>query len=156
LKIFTLDIERCTGCRLCELACSFKKHGVFNRELSDIRVETREEIALNVPIRCMQCDDAPCVNACFSQALYKDEKTGAVLLESDRCILCKACVIACPFGCISLIDNDGALRISLCDLCSGQPECIGMCRSGAIAYEDEKNINRKKRELTFSKVAYLK
>lgn len=125
---------------------------MFNRELSDIRVEAREDLALNVPIRCMQCDEAPCVKACVAQALYKDEKTGAVLLESDRCFLCKACVIACPFGCISLRSRYGALQISLCDLCSGQPECIGMCRSGAISYEDEKNINRKKRELTFSRM----
>jgi carbon-monoxide dehydrogenase iron sulfur subunit len=152
MKIFTLDPERCTGCRLCELACSFKKHRVFNRELSDIRVETREELALNVPIKCMQCDDPPCVKACFAQALYKDEKTGAVLLASDRCILCKACIVACPFGCISLVSRNGALQISLCDLCSGQPECIGMCRSGAISYEDEKNINKKKMGITFSKL----
>ena len=156
MKVFTLDIERCTGCRLCELACSFKKHGVFNRELSDIRVETREELALNVPIRCMQCDDPPCVHACVARALHKEEKTGAVLLERDRCILCKACIAACPFGCISLIESDGALRISLCDLCSGHPECVGLCRSGAIAYEDGKKINRKKRALTFARVAYLK
>jgi Fe-S-cluster-containing hydrogenase component 2 len=129
---------------------------VFNRELSDIRVEAREELALNVPIRCMQCDDPPCVKACVAQALYKDEKTGAVLLERDRCFLCKACIIACPFGCISLIRTEGTFRISLCDLCSGQPECIGLCRSGAISYEDEKNINRKKRQITFSRVAYLR
>lgn len=129
---------------------------MFNRELSDIRVEAREELALNVPIRCMQCDDPPCVKACVAQALYKDEKTGAVLLERDRCFLCKACIIACPFGCISLIRTEGTFRISLCDLCSGQPECIGLCRSGAISYEDEKNINRKKRQITFSRVAYLR
>jgi Fe-S-cluster-containing hydrogenase component 2 len=156
MKIFTFDPERCTGCRLCELVCSFKKHRVFSRQLSDIKVETREDLALNVPMKCMQCDDPPCIRACCTRALSQEEKTGAILIESDRCILCKACIVACPFGSISLIGGSDTLRISVCDLCSGQPECIDMCRSGAISYVDETDINRKKRELTFLRVVNLK
>ena len=152
MKIFMMDPEKCTGCRLCELSCSFAKHNVFNRELSNIRIEADEDMALNVPIKCMQCDSSPCIRACVTRALHKDENTGAVLLDADRCILCKACVIACPFGCVSLISPGSALQISICDLCSGRPACAGVCYSGAISYVDEKNVNRKKRESTFRKV----
>jgi Fe-S-cluster-containing hydrogenase component 2 len=156
MKVFTLNVQKCTGCRLCELACSFKKHTAFNRELSDIRVESREDLALHVPIRCMQCEDPPCARACLPRALYKDETTGAVLLDGERCILCKACIIACPFGAISLSSKSGALHISLCDLCGGRPECVTLCQSGAISYVDEKSVNRRKRESTFSLVTHPK
>ncbi len=156
MKVFMLDPERCTGCHLCELTCSFNKHKVFNRELSNIRIEKNEDMALNVPIKCMQCEGSPCIYACVTGALYKDEDTGAVLLDNDKCILCKACIIACPFGCISLISKWNGLQISLCDLCSGDPECVKVCRERSIYYIDEKKINREKRENTFSKVISLK
>ncbi|MEW5815492.1 MAG: 4Fe-4S dicluster domain-containing protein [Spirochaetota bacterium] len=156
MKVFMLDPAKCTGCNLCELTCSFNKHKIFNRNFSNIRIERNEALALNVPVKCMQCDDSPCINACVAGALYKDENTGAVLLDDNRCILCKACIIACPFGCISLITKAKIFKISLCDLCSGEPECIKVCRDKAIYYIDERKINRSKRESTFYKVLHLK
>jgi len=152
VKIFMINPEKCTGCHLCELACSFNKHKVFNRELSNIRIETKEDIALHVPVKCMQCEDSPCINACVTGALYKDEETGAVLLDKNKCIGCKAGVIACPFGAISLITKDRNSQISICDLCDGDPECVKVCREKAITYVDEKKINRRKRENTFDKI----
>ncbi|MBA1336557.1 MAG: hypothetical protein HPY66_2992 [Firmicutes bacterium] len=152
MKLFMVNPEKCTGCHLCELACSFNKHGVFNRELSNIRVENDEDRALNVPVKCMQCDDAPCIASCVTRALFKDLETGAVLWDKDRCIRCKACVIACPFGCVSLVRKERSTNISICDLCSGQPKCIEVCREKAIDYVDENRINNKKREKTFYKV----
>ncbi len=152
MKVFMIDPNKCSGCHLCELACSFNKHSVFNRELSNIRIQTKEDILLHVPVKCMQCEESPCINACVAQALYKDESTGAILCDQNKCIGCKACVIACPFGCISVMRTAYKAEISLCDLCEGDPECVKACRQKALSYVDESKINREKRERTFTKV----
>ncbi len=156
MKLFTIDPQKCTGCHQCELACSFNKHKIFDRQLSNIRVESIEELALSVPVKCMQCDDAPCIASCVAGALYKDTGTGAVLWDGDKCIGCKACVIACPFGCVSVIKKDRNIQIAICDLCSGDPECVKVCREKAIAYVDESRVNKKKREKTFQKIVNQK
>ncbi len=145
MKVFMVDPEKCTGCRLCELACSFARYKAFNRELSAIRVESYEDRALNVPVACLQCREAPCVRACVTGALGRDLGTNAILVDADRCILCKACAAACPFGCVSLIRWKDAPRIGICDLCAGEPRCVEACRSQAITFVDEGKINRKKR-----------
>lgn len=145
MRFFMIDPEKCTGCHQCELACSFNKHRVFNRELSNIRVESEEDLALNIPVKCMQCEDAPCIVSCVARALYKDPDTGAVLWDENKCIRCKACIIACPFGCISVMKKNREVQISICDLCSGDPECVKVCREKALSYVDENKINKKKR-----------
>ena len=155
MKVFMLDPGKCSGCRLCEMTCSFTKHKVFNRELSNIRIESNEDISFHVPIKCMQCEDSPCIKACFSRALHRDGETGAVLWDRDRCILCKACIVACPFGCVSLFSDGNTQQIGICDLCHGQPECVSVCRSGAISYKEGRNVNRAKRRDAFSRVAHL-
>ncbi len=152
MKVFVMDPGKCTGCRLCELACSFHREGSFNREASAIRVESNEDLALNVPISCMQCGKAPCIRACVAGALSRDNATNAVLVDPDRCILCKACMIACPFGCVTLALRGGSPRIVLCDLCSGDPQCVSVCRVQAISFVDRSKVNRKKRMETWARV----
>ncbi len=149
MKIFITEPRKCTGCRLCELACSFSKHGAFGAALSNIRVESLEEAAAHVPVKCLQCEGAPCLTACVTGALYKDAATGAVLLDRERCIGCRACLMACPFGCVSLAEGGDGLEISICDLCAGDPECVKVCREGALSYVEEGDVNRKKRENLF-------
>jgi carbon-monoxide dehydrogenase iron sulfur subunit len=152
MKVFLMDPEKCTGCRLCELSCSLTRYGAFNRELSAIRVESNEDLSLHVPVSCMQCREAPCIRACVAGALRRDSGTGAVLVDADRCILCKACAVACPFGCVSLVRWKDDPRIGICDLCSGEPQCVSVCRSQAIAYVDEGKVNRKKRMEDYERV----
>jgi Fe-S-cluster-containing hydrogenase component 2 len=152
MKVYMIDFNKCSVCHLCELACSYKHHNVFSPELSNIKVEAIEDIAFNVPIKCMQCEEAYCIKACVAGALYKDHKTGAVLIDIDRCIGCKACVMACPFGAVSLVKKINKLEISICDLCSGDPECVKVCRNGAISYEEESKANKQKRKNTLNRL----
>ena len=151
MKVFMMDPEKCTGCHLCELSCSFTRYRAFNRELSAIRVESNENLALNVPVACMQCREAPCIRSCVAGALGRDTNTNAILVDADRCILCKACAAACPFGCVSLVRWKDAPRIGICDLCSGEPQCVSVCRSQAITYVDEGKVNKKKRMEDFER-----
>jgi Fe-S-cluster-containing dehydrogenase component len=84
------------------------------------------------------------VAACPTEALYRSEVTGAVLLHADECIGCAACVDACPFGVATLHPETGLALI--CDLCGGDPACVKRCATGAIAYVDGEAGPRSKRE----------
>ena len=105
---------------------------------------------MNVPVKCMQCDDALVLPHVWG-ALYKDASP-VRCCGQDKCIGCKACVIACPFGCVSVIKKGRDTLISICDLCSGDPECVKVCREKAIAYVDELKINKNKRKRTCNKI----
>lgn len=141
------DSEFCTGCRACELACSFVKEGVFAPTKSRIRIVRIDEDGIDVPVGCEHCDNPICMLICPVKAIYQDKKTGAVLLNNDICIGCKQCLAICPFG---AIHYDSKKRLFYkCDLCNGDPECVKWCVTGAIKYlenfEDKLRDKRVKR-----------
>ncbi|MGQ4891342.1 MAG: 4Fe-4S dicluster domain-containing protein [Candidatus Njordarchaeia archaeon] len=126
-KIWILvDPLKCSGCRLCEIACSLKKEGIIWPEASRIRVFEYLPGA-NVPHLCVQCPDYPCVNACPTGALKVDEKTRAVLVIEEKCIQCGLCIEACP-GDVPRIPM-GKKSVVICDLCGGDPACVRACQS---------------------------
>lgn len=53
---------------------------------------------------------------------------------SETCIGCGVCADACPFGMVAFRGDDGPPLI--CDLCGGEPACVGRCATGAIVYRD--------------------
>lgn len=123
----------CTGCKACEIACSFAHEKKFNPRLARIRVTKMEEVGIDYPITCRQCRDAPCVASCPVNALtMSNEKT--ILVDEEKCIRCGMCAEACPFGAITLHPKDGLPLI--CDLCGGNPACVKRCAVKAITYKD--------------------
>lgn len=123
----------CTGCRTCELACSFT-HSVNGKPgKSRIYPISGGFKDLWVPVACLQCDDAACVKSCLVDAITRNPDTGAMNLDSDKCVRCMACVAACPFGC-SLHDSFHDLIVK-CDLCGGDPACALFCPTKALRYE---------------------
>jgi Fe-S-cluster-containing hydrogenase component 2 len=72
------------------------------------------------------------MNICLAEAIYVDDSTGAIMINYDKCIGCKMCSIACPFGAISV--DPLTMRVVKCDLCSGDPACVKFCLTGAIEY----------------------
>lgn len=132
-KILILDPLKCTGCRLCELACSYDFKKIFNPAISRIKVMPWFEKGISIPVYCQQCDIAPCIEVCPTGALFRNVELGAVMWDKDKCIGCKACVSACPFGAIFY---DPRERIIMkCDLCKGEPLCVEFCPTGALSYE---------------------
>ncbi|MBE3572286.1 MAG: 4Fe-4S dicluster domain-containing protein, partial [Moorella humiferrea] len=107
--------ERCVGCRICEQWCSWKHEGQVNPTKSRIRVHRVHGKYLNIPVTCMQCSKSPCIAACREGALSKDSATGAVIVDEEKCIGCRRCVRACPYGAVA-IDKDKRV-VLICDLC---------------------------------------
>lgn len=120
------DYLRCSGCRLCEIACSLSHEGRIWPEASRIRVFMLIP-GVEVPHLCAQCDDYPCVKSCSVEALSVDEETGAVLVDDGACTACGSCIEACP-GRIPHMHPTGDYVV-ICDLCRGEPKCVEACAS---------------------------
>ncbi|MGQ9631092.1 MAG: 4Fe-4S dicluster domain-containing protein [bacterium] len=131
-KILAINPDKCTNCKMCELACSMVKIGEFNPARSRIRVNAFPEDFAYIPLACFQCADAPCAKVCPAGALVGEP--GLVRFDPDACIGCKMCILACPFGVISFDVSKGI--IAKCDACDGDPECVRFCTPGAIEFKE--------------------
>jgi len=124
-----VDRSKCSGCRRCELECSFAHFGKYWPEFSRVKVSKDEASGIDAPHVCRQCGTAKCVEACPAGALVREPQTKAVLLLRDKCLQCMACASACPFGAVHR-DSEGYPLI--CDLCRGDPACVKACPTSAI------------------------
>lgn len=146
MKRIYVNEEYCIGCRLCEIHCqvqhspSKKIIKAFREENPKVmpRLLVEEEGPLSFAMQCRHCDDAPCVEACITGAMHRDEETGAVLCDEDRCVGCWMCVMVCPFGAIQR-NLLGSKAASKCDLCIGEdvPVCVAHCPNEALVFVEE-------------------
>lgn len=95
-----IDLKRCYGCNACTVICKQRNgtpKGVFWAKVYTAEVgeypHARREYK---PAMCMHCAEAPCVSACPTGASYKRED-GIVLVDQDKCIGCRYCIVACPY-----------------------------------------------------------
>ena len=100
-KSLNIDPGKCTGCLQCEMACSYEHTGTFNPSRSFIKVFTFHDEGRFAPYTCAQCDEAWCMRACPVDAISINLVTGAKEVSDDKCVGCKVCTIACPFGTIN-------------------------------------------------------
>ncbi len=96
-----IDLKRCIGCQSCTLACKGENGtppGVFWMRVLE-KEEGKYPLARKIflPIRCNHCTDPPCVPVCPTGASYKREEDNLVLINQDKCIGCRACLVACPY-----------------------------------------------------------
>ena len=96
-----IDLEKCTGCQACTTACQMENNRLPNENWQDVLFYVEGEYPSGkltwLPRPCMHCEDPSCVAVCSTGAAYKTED-GVVLVDWDRCIGCKYCMIACPYG----------------------------------------------------------
>jgi len=134
LKALVIDPGKCTGCKQCEMACSYENEGEFNVAKSRIRVFDFHEEGKMVPYTCTQCAEAWCQQACPVNAITTDPLSLVKVVHENLCVGCKVCTIACPFGTINYVQETG--KVQKCDLCGGEPACAEACPTGAITYVD--------------------
>ena len=138
-KILVIDSEKCTGCRKCELVCSVFHTGSYDPERSRIKVLKWEHVGYYLPVSCQNCDHASCAEVCPTRACKRDPDLGVTVIDRKRCIGCKSCVLACPFG-VPTFDRTEGISIK-CDYCGGDPQCVGACEAGAIRFIEPDEIS---------------
>jgi electron transport protein HydN len=146
--------RRCIGCRTCLISCVVAHQGksffeldpdgyVFSPRL--FMVKTR---MVSAPIHCRNCENPACQASCVPGAISVRE--GRVVVDALKCIGCKSCVSACPFGAIELVETgelaaDGTPRMVAlkCDLCAGvadSPSCVKVCLTDALRLVTEDDL----------------
>ncbi|MHB8830392.1 MAG: 4Fe-4S dicluster domain-containing protein [Syntrophales bacterium] len=144
-KFLTVNSDKCTGCRLCELVCSVMHEGSSNPAKSRIQIVKWEDEGRYVPMICQQCEDAPCQSVCPVGAISRDKEFGFLKIAHDVCIGCRLCVSICPFGAMNY--NRTARSVFKCDLCDGNPQCVRFCEVKAIDFVPADAVSsEKKRE----------
>lgn len=128
-RFVSVDPSKCTGCGICELACSQEK-GEQSPLRSRIRV-VRVTPVFNFALACRACEDAKCVKACPEKAISQNEDTGLLIVDKNLCEGCDWCVQACDYGAITIQSSTGLATV--CDLCSGTPQCVEFCPEEALS-----------------------
>jgi len=158
-KTIVVNIEKCLGCRSCEIACALAhsqseilEEAIKESPRPQKRVTVEPVGESGVPIQCRHCEDAPCIIICPTQAIHRQQDEGPVLIEQDLCIGCKFCLMVCPFGVIDM-SGDGKAVIK-CDLCiertsaGKDPACVEACPTKALKLADEKELAASRRRHT--------
>ncbi len=168
LWAMAIDIERCIGCRRCLSACQEENHvpedPLLNRTWleryaldsnKELRVEFISQTGLYtgqgeaepdkgffVPKLCNQCANPPCVAICPVNATFRTAD-GVILVDRERCIGCKYCLVACPYGARYL--NPETKSADKCTFCYHRitrglvPACVQACPTSARSFGDLKN-----------------
>ena len=137
INFIAVDYSRCSGCKACEVTCSLYHFGECNPAKSLIHVIRQERggLVFCLPLVCQSCEPAPCIEACPTSALYRDEERGLLTIDENQCSFCGLCAEACPIGCLSIDTNTRA--VLSCDLCGGQPQCVIVCHAHCLTEADK-------------------
>lgn len=142
-KLIRIEPSKCVGCKSCELACSFKHRGMFAPSRSRIVNEVFLDEAKFITVTCMQCDEPWCLKACPKGAIGKDAVSGVVSVDEVKCVGCRTCVSACPFGMITY--QESSRKADKCNLCAGDfPECVTFCPTLCLTFSEEDKPLREK------------
>lgn len=137
---FQLDLNLCTGCQACVVACAIENELPWDaswRSIETFNAERLPGLPLHhLSLACNHCTDAPCAVHCPALAYDRDPRTGAVLLDAAKCIGCKYCTWACPYDAPSYDAAAGV--VSKCTFCNHRqlegldPACVTQCPTSAL------------------------
>lgn len=159
-----IDLKLCIGCNTCVVVCKMRNgtpKGVFWNRVLEEEVGTYPTARrIFWPVRCQQCADPACVEACPTGASYQRDDQ-LVVIDGEKCVGCRACILACPYDVRSLWEGDGgyfkegltpfeeqayakhvAGAVQKCDFCASRidegqkPSCADACITKAIIFGD--------------------
>ncbi|MCI2293101.1 MULTISPECIES: 4Fe-4S dicluster domain-containing protein [Enterobacter] len=136
-RFILADPEKCIGCRTCEVACMMSHQDAAAPDALTSRIRVVKGGTFTTAVGCHQCEDAPCANVCPTGAIRRT--AGAWLVDQARCIGCKSCMVACPFGAMQVRYVAERARALKCDLCAhreGGPACVEACPTRALSCVD--------------------
>jgi len=146
-KTILIDPDLCTGCKSCETACAINRvsnskelRKAINETPTPLpRIHVHQIGSDSIPMQCRQCDDSPCLKACPSGAIYREEESGKIVLNQDKCVGCWMCMMVCPFGVINAYLE--IKKADKCDQCvfMDYPICVDACPTGALQWIETDN-----------------
>jgi len=155
MRIIFVEPQSCLTCHSCTLACSLSHASsqdllsvLLAGEVSPARIFIVAQGNLSGIVTCRHCLSPPCLKACPTQAIQRNPRTGAVIINEELCIGCRDCLVACPFGAI-ILEAGKAIK---CDLCQGDPACVKVCPTKAIQFLDTEEEVRARRQRAISKL----
>ena len=119
--------------------CAEAKSG--STQIEHSRIKIVPSVAANDSFElalCRQCGDPKCVMNCPSGSLTKDQETGLVPWDEDKCVDCLLCTVGCAYGGITY--NATEEHVMKCDMCDGDPACVKSCPTGALEFNRSAEI----------------
>jgi len=139
---FLLDLNRCTGCHACELACSTENDlgwGRSWRQVDTFNGARRPGApTYHLSLACNHCEKAPCLDQCPALAIRRDGTNGTVQIDAERCMGCRYCRWVCPYDAPKFDGSAGV--VAKCTLCSHRlaehrpPACVEGCPTRALRF----------------------
>lgn len=131
-----IDLRKCIGCHACTVACQIENQLPLDERWNRVYAAGPEGkfpnlSSYNLPRPCMHCEDAPCVDGCPTGASQR-RPDGIVIVDPDRCIGCKFCMLVCPYGVRQYEEEKGIVQ--KCHLCyprlerGEMPRCVETCQ----------------------------
>ena len=144
---FSFDQARCTGCQACILACTIENELAYDdswRTVFSFNDRHFPDLsALHLSLACNHCENPACLTACPANAYSKDADTGIVLLDTNKCIGCRYCTWACPYGAPGFDEEHGV--VAKCTFCNERqeqglaPACVDSCPTGALGLNEQRD-----------------
>jgi Fe-S-cluster-containing dehydrogenase component/DMSO reductase anchor subunit len=144
-KAFVLDLNKCTGCQACGVACAVENRLVPGTSWRTVSTFNEGRLpglpVFHLSLACNHCLDPPCMEHCPALAYTKDDATGAVTIDPESCIGCKYCTWACPFDAPRFDPASGV--VTKCTFCQHrlsegeEPACVSQCPTGALQLSDD-------------------
>jgi carbon-monoxide dehydrogenase iron sulfur subunit len=131
-RVLVACYDVCTGCRTCELVCSYEKEHGYNPRFARLHIVTSRDGLWNDVIVCAQCENPACLRVCPPKAIKRDDALGVILVDPERCSGCGLCTSYCHRQIIKLYPAAEGSKAYKCDLCGGRAPCVAACPTAAL------------------------